>query len=57
MPPGSRVMVSVMPMDDMADENEAWPRMAAEGLEAAYGEAEPEYSAELIRQHNLELQP
>jgi hypothetical protein len=57
VPPGSRVMISVMPIDDMADENEAWPQMAAESLAAAYGEEEPDYSAKFIRQHNPEFQP
>lgn len=57
VPAGSRVMVSVAPIDDAADENEGWPRIAVEGLAAAYGEAEPEYSVQLIRQHNPELQP
>jgi len=56
VPAGSRVMVTVMPIDDMADENEAWPQMAAEGLAAAYGEEELEYSAKLIRHHNPEFQ-
>jgi len=57
VPAGSRVMVSVTPIDDTADENGAWSLIAAEGLAAAYGEAEPEYSAKLIRQHNPEFQP
>lgn len=56
VPAGSRVMVSVTPIDDAADENEAWSRIAAEGLVGAYGEAEPEYSVQLIRQHNPEFQ-
>jgi hypothetical protein len=55
MPAGSRVMVSVTPIDELAEEDEAWPQMAAEGLAAAYGDAEPEYSVQLIRQHNPEF--
>ncbi len=57
MPAGSRVMVSVAPIDDTADENEFWPRLAAECLAAAYDEAEPEYSVQLIKRYNPEFRP
>ena len=56
-PAGSRLMVSVIPIEDTADENEAWPRLAAEGLMAAYNEDEPGYHVQSIRQLNPEFQP
>ena len=57
MPAGSRVMVSVAPIDDTANENEVWPRLAAESLAGAFDEAEPEYSVQLIKRSNPEFQP
>jgi len=57
MPAGSRVMVSVVLIDGTANENEAWPRLAAEGLAAAYDEAEPEYPLQLIKRINPGFRP
>jgi len=57
VPVGSKVMISIVPIEDKADENEPWSQMAAEGLAGAYGEDEPEYSVQRIRQHNPEFRP
>jgi len=57
MPAGPRVIVSVVPIDDTANENEVWPLLAAECLAEAYDEAEPEYSVQLIKRSNPEFRP
>jgi hypothetical protein len=38
--------------DDILDEREAWFRFAAEQFQAAYGEDEPEYTLDMIREPN-----
>jgi hypothetical protein len=42
---------------DVADEREAWFRFAAEQFQAAYGENEPEYTLDMIRERNPEYKP
>lgn len=42
---------------DAAAEQQAWGRLAARQLERAYGEAEPDYSSNLIKEPNPEYQP
>jgi len=57
IPPHSRIVVAVMVSDDMLDEREMWFRFAAEQFQAAYGEHEPEYSLDMIREPNPEYKP
>jgi AbrB family looped-hinge helix DNA binding protein len=45
------------PPADVAAEQQAWSGLAARQLERAYGEAEPDYSANLIKEPNPEYQP
>jgi hypothetical protein len=45
-------MVTILPEVD--EEREAWLRFANSGLAAAYGENEPEYSLDLIKEPNPE---
>ncbi len=52
---GSRVMVSVIPIDNIAEENDDWLQLAVQGLAAAYDEAE--YSVQLIKRSNPEFRP
>ncbi|PKO19705.1 MAG: hypothetical protein CVU38_21510 [Chloroflexi bacterium HGW-Chloroflexi-1] len=42
---------------DLDDEREAWFRFAAEQFQAAYGENEPEYTLDMIRELNPEYKP
>lgn len=56
IPPGSKVMITIEPADVIA-EDQAWYRLSAQGLQAAYGEHEPEYSLERIKTPNPEYQP
>ena len=39
-------------LDEANDEREAWLNPSSQGLEDGYGEDEPEYSANLIKQVN-----
>ena len=57
MPAGSRVMVSVVRLEDAENENEVWQQLGAECLAEAYDETEPEYSIKLIKRHNPEFRP
>jgi len=63
---GSRIMLkpkavvdreAVQSPDQAADESENWSKLAARHLEKAYGENEPDYSPNLIKEPNPEYQP
>jgi len=43
--------------DQAAAESENWGKLAARHLETAYGENEPDYSPNLIKEPNPEYQP
>ena len=38
--------------DSVEDEHQAWLNLSIQGLEEAYGEDEPEYSSNLIKEVN-----
>ena len=57
IPPLSRIVVAVMASEDLLDEREAWFRFAAEHFQMAYGEDEPEYTLDMIREPNPEYKP
>ncbi|MGH9946788.1 MAG: hypothetical protein ACRD6X_06300 [Pyrinomonadaceae bacterium] len=48
--PNTKLVVSVIQMQD--DEREGWTRFSLANLERAYGEDEPEYSLNLIKETN-----
>jgi len=51
-PLGSRVVVSV---SDEQEERELWMRASADGLRGAYGDSEPEYTLEMVKERNPEF--
>jgi len=53
LPRLTRVIIAVMQPD--GDEREAWLQASASQLSRAYGDDEPEYSPELIKQPNPEF--
>ncbi|HLE53585.1 MAG TPA: hypothetical protein VI755_16070 [Anaerolineales bacterium] len=55
-PPGSKVMITIEPAEAIA-EDQSWYTLSAGGLQAAYGEDEPDYSLERIKIPNPEFQP
>ena len=55
IPPGSEVMITIEPAEAIA-EDQAWYTLSAGGLQAAYGENEPDYSLDTIKTPNPEYQ-
>jgi hypothetical protein len=53
--PGSTVMITIEPYEGIA-ESQDWYLISSQGLAEAYGEEEPEYSAERIKTPNPEYQ-
>nr|VFK51687.1 MAG: hypothetical protein BECKTC1821D_GA0114238_11376 [Candidatus Kentron sp. TC] len=52
--PGSNVVVSIPEPSAGDSERESWLNSSLAGLSAAYGESEPEYGSDLIRDINPE---
>ena len=53
--PNTELMVTILPKS-LDDEREDWARLALESLERAYGDNEPEYSLDLIKEANPEYE-
>ena len=53
--PNTELIVTVLPKS-AAQEREDWTRLALENLERAYGDDEPEYSLDLIKEANPEYE-
>jgi hypothetical protein len=49
--PNTELLVTVLPKS-LADERSAWTRLSLESLARAYGDDEPEYSLDLIKEAN-----
>ena len=54
--PGSRVMITIESAEGVA-EDQKWYLLSSQGLEEAYGEAEPDYSLDRVKIPNPEYQP
>lgn len=50
--PDTKLIVTVLPKQEISNEHEDWLILSSKKLEDAYGENEPEYSAELIKKVN-----
>ena len=50
-----RLLVTILP-DNLVHEREEWEQLAAAGLNAAYGEDEPEYTLDMVREPNPEYE-
>ena len=53
--PNTELMITILPKS-LDDEREDWARLALENLERAYGDNEPEYSLDLIKEANPEYE-
>ena len=53
--PDTELIVTILPKS-LDDEREDWARLALESLERAYGDNEPEYSLDLIKEANPEYE-
>ena len=49
--PNTKLIVTVLPKH-LNEEREDWRVISQKGLEQAYGESEPEYSTDLIKEAN-----
>ena len=50
MPPNTKVLITIVPNEDA--ELTAWHHFSTQGLAAAYGNDEPEYALNLIKEQN-----
>lgn len=50
LPPNTKLLITVSSMNDT--DAMAWQELSAQGLAAAYGDDEPEYSLESLKEHN-----
>ncbi|MGH9763202.1 MAG: hypothetical protein ACREDR_35235 [Blastocatellia bacterium] len=53
--PNTELLVTVLPKT-LDEEGEDWVKLSLESLERAYGDDEPEYSSDLIKEANLEYE-
>jgi hypothetical protein len=54
IPVGSTVLITLASPDE--SERHAWQPLSAQGLAAAYGDDEPDYSAKMIKEPNPDYQ-
>ncbi|MGI8655904.1 MAG: hypothetical protein ACR2LC_11870 [Pyrinomonadaceae bacterium] len=52
--PNTKLIITVLPKSDA--EHDSWRRLSGKRLEEAYGESEPEYSLDLIKEANPEYE-
>lgn len=50
--PDTKLLVIVLPTQLQNDEREEWLRLSQQALGSAYGETEPEYSLDAIKEPN-----
>ena len=50
LPPGRRLFVSVVDIDEQTEERSQWLRASEESLAAAYSDSEPDYPLNLIKE-------
>ena len=52
--PDARLIVTVLPEDAVDSDREDWGNLALSALQSAYGEDEPEYTENMIKEFNPE---
>ncbi len=57
LPAGSKLVLSVVEVDEEIDERRQWLAASDRALGAAYGDSEPDYSLDLIKEPNPEYDP
>ncbi|MCH8293413.1 hypothetical protein IH992_20215 [Candidatus Poribacteria bacterium] len=50
--PNAKLIVTILPGQEFDNEHEAWLHLSGQRLEDAYGENEPEYSSDLLKEVN-----
>ncbi len=57
LPPGCKVVFSVMKVDETSGERQQWLAASEAGLQDAYGDSEPDYSVDLIKEPSSRCEP
>jgi hypothetical protein len=57
LPRGETVLVSLTEGAEESRERQEWLAASADGLQSAYGDSEPEYTIEMVRESNTEYVP
>jgi len=55
--PDTRLIVTVLPRNQIDPEHEDWLELSKWGLARAYGDDEPEYTIDMVKELNPEYQP
>jgi hypothetical protein len=50
--PDTKLIVTILPEEESDIERESWLRLSSQTLERAYGEDEPEYPSDLLKEVN-----
>ncbi len=50
--PDTKLIVTILPKQELDNEHESWLFLSGQRLENAYGENEPEYSSDLLKEIN-----
>jgi hypothetical protein len=50
--PDTKLIVTILPEEGFDSERENWLRLSSQTLEVAYGEDEPEYPSDLLKEVN-----
>ncbi len=50
--PNTKLIVTILPKQEIDDDHELWLSISGNTIEKAYGEEEPEYSSNLIKEEN-----
>lgn len=53
MKPNTKLIVTILPRQNLDNEHEDWLFLSGQKLEDAYGENEPNYSTDLLKEVNL----
>ena len=50
--PDTELIIAILPQEQFHEERAAWLRLSMDGLARAYGDDEPEYTLDMIKEHN-----
>ena len=56
IPEGTKLLVTLLPQETSSENKQNWTNFSLQGLEKAYGEDEPEYSLDLLKEINSEYE-
>ncbi len=56
IPEGTRVLVTPIPSTNLDEDRSEWEHVSLQGLSKCYGDDEPEYGLELVKEMNPEYE-